>query len=246
MAFGSNLQYFRKLQGGMTQERLAERMGVSRQTISKWEADEAYPEVAKLLELCDVFSCTLDALLREDMVARHEAYSDVRIRTVPGFRMARYVMISPNPEDDVNAYMKAWAERSGLAALPGEHMYIGWDFPFVSMEQQNRFGLRGYAAAYILPEGFEPKCPGVEIARQGDAKYAVVTITDPFQAAFERIPGAYKLILRYLDCNGFKENGAGECLSCFEHAYRKDGVEYMDVYVHADAVCKTPAHSQMA
>ena len=41
---------------------------------------------------------------------------------------------------------------------------IGWDFPFVSLELQNRFGLRGYVAAYVLPEGFETDCSGVEFA----------------------------------------------------------------------------------
>ena len=37
MKLGTNLQYLRRLHGNMTQERLAERMGVSRQTVSKWE-----------------------------------------------------------------------------------------------------------------------------------------------------------------------------------------------------------------
>lgn len=38
------------------------------------------------------------------------------------------------------------------------------------MEQQNRIGLWGYVAEWILPEGFEPKCPGVEIYRQEQVK----------------------------------------------------------------------------
>lgn len=42
MSFGNNLQYLRKLHGGLTQEKLAERMGVSRQTISKWESDDSH------------------------------------------------------------------------------------------------------------------------------------------------------------------------------------------------------------
>ena len=39
MSFGTNLQYLRQLSGGMTQEALAEKLNVSRQTISKWESD---------------------------------------------------------------------------------------------------------------------------------------------------------------------------------------------------------------
>lgn len=51
MKLGANLQYLRKLHGSMTQEKLAERMNVSRQTISKWETGDAYPELDKLMEL---------------------------------------------------------------------------------------------------------------------------------------------------------------------------------------------------
>lgn len=62
MSFGKNLQYLRQLSAGMTQEALAERLNVSRQTISKWEMDAANPEMDKALELCKVFNCTLDDL----------------------------------------------------------------------------------------------------------------------------------------------------------------------------------------
>ena len=56
MSFGKNLQFLRKMHNSMTQEELAERMGVSRQTISKWESETAYPEMEKAFELCqDVY-----------------------------------------------------------------------------------------------------------------------------------------------------------------------------------------------
>ena len=42
MSFGTNLQYLRQLSGNMTQESLAEKMSVSRQTISKWEMDREF------------------------------------------------------------------------------------------------------------------------------------------------------------------------------------------------------------
>ena len=41
MKLGINLQYLRKLHGNMTQEKLAEQMGVSRQTVSKWETGDS-------------------------------------------------------------------------------------------------------------------------------------------------------------------------------------------------------------
>lgn len=63
MSFGENLQFYRK-QKNITQEQLAEQMGVSRQTVSKWEADSSYPEMEKILQLCDMFGCSMDTLLR--------------------------------------------------------------------------------------------------------------------------------------------------------------------------------------
>ena len=64
MSFGKNLQFLRRMRGNMTQEALAEKMQVSRQTVSKWELDAAFPEMDKALELCRIFSCTLDNLFR--------------------------------------------------------------------------------------------------------------------------------------------------------------------------------------
>ncbi len=236
MFFGSNLQYLRKTNGSLTQEKLAERMGVSRQTVSKWESGEALPEIAKLLELCEVFSCKLDDLLRQDMAALASIYTPVEIRHVRSFRMARYVMISPNPEEDIAAWLECWAQNSGLGSAPGyAPIQIGWDFPFVSVEQKNRFGLRGYGAAWILPEGFEPACGGAEIVRQEAADYAVMTIRDPFAAAFDRIPHAYQRILEYLRIGGFKTKHQENILPCFEWVYQRDGITYMDVFIHCES-----------
>lgn len=80
-----------------------------------------------------------------------------------------------------------------------------------------------------MPEGFEPKCPGVEMYSQPSAQYAKITVYDPFQAAFDRIPKGYKKILEYLGANGFKENHGTEFLGCFEEVYEKDGTTCMDI-----------------
>lgn len=72
--FGENLQFYRK-QKSMTQEQLAEQLEVSRQTVSKWEAGASYPEMEKILQLCDLFSCEMDTLLRKDAAALETADS---------------------------------------------------------------------------------------------------------------------------------------------------------------------------
>ena len=66
MTFGENLQFLRK-RGGLTQEDLAEKMEVSRQSVSKWESNSAYPEMDAILRLCDLFGVDMDTLLRGDV-----------------------------------------------------------------------------------------------------------------------------------------------------------------------------------
>ena len=61
--FGKNLTRYRRA-AGLTQEALAEALGVSRQAVGKWEAGAAYPEAEKLPPLADMLHCSLDALLR--------------------------------------------------------------------------------------------------------------------------------------------------------------------------------------
>ena len=62
MSFADRLQAERR-KNGLTQEGLAEAMGVSRQAVSKWEQGEGYPEVEKLLSLADKFGVSLDYLM---------------------------------------------------------------------------------------------------------------------------------------------------------------------------------------
>ena len=63
MSLAENLQYLRAREG-VTQEQLAERLDVSRQSVSKWESSASYPEMDTLLKLCDMFQVDMDTLLR--------------------------------------------------------------------------------------------------------------------------------------------------------------------------------------
>lgn len=63
MNFSENLQALRKAKG-ISQEQLAERLDVSRQAVSKWETDGGYPEIEKIMQLCDIFGVTMDELLK--------------------------------------------------------------------------------------------------------------------------------------------------------------------------------------
>ena len=66
MKFGDNLKSIRKSKK-MSQEDLAEKVNVSRQSVSKWETGEAYPEMNNILELCKIFNCKINDLVHKDM-----------------------------------------------------------------------------------------------------------------------------------------------------------------------------------
>lgn len=62
----------RRIERGMSQEDLAERIYVSRQTISNWENDKTYPDVQSLLLLSVLFDTTVDELIKGDVKAMEE------------------------------------------------------------------------------------------------------------------------------------------------------------------------------
>lgn len=66
MTFGEKLSKLRK-EKNYTQEQLAELLGVSRQAVSKWEADAAYPQTETLIEIGKLFDCSMDYLLKDEI-----------------------------------------------------------------------------------------------------------------------------------------------------------------------------------
>lgn len=62
MELGNNIKELRK-QKGMRQEQLAEAMGVSTASVSKWETNQSYPELTLLAELADFFEVSIDTLI---------------------------------------------------------------------------------------------------------------------------------------------------------------------------------------
>ncbi len=62
MTFGEKLSKLRK-ENNYTQEQLAQILGVSRQSVSKWESDTSYPETDKLICMARMFNCSTDYLL---------------------------------------------------------------------------------------------------------------------------------------------------------------------------------------
>ena len=85
MEFNNKLYELRK-QKGFSQEELASRLNVSRQTVSKWEVGESAPDMEKLVAISDLFEISLDELVLDkapeqnssEQVVRSELYSDIK------------------------------------------------------------------------------------------------------------------------------------------------------------------------
>ena len=66
MNLGNNLFQARK-KAGLSQETVAEKLGVSRQTISKWETDETVPDIYQAKRLAKLYNLSLDELIEFDI-----------------------------------------------------------------------------------------------------------------------------------------------------------------------------------
>lgn len=66
MTIGKKITLLRQM-NNISQEELSDRLSVSRQSVSKWEMDSAYPRIDKLVQMCTLFGITTDELLREEI-----------------------------------------------------------------------------------------------------------------------------------------------------------------------------------
>ena len=75
MKFSNNLQILRK-EANLSQEQLADKLNVSRQAVSKWESNNSYPEMDKLIAMTEIFKCTLDDLVNGNVEKKETNIKD--------------------------------------------------------------------------------------------------------------------------------------------------------------------------
>ena len=93
MEIGHRIKSYRT-QLGMSQDALAERVYVSRQTISSWENDKTYPDVQSLLILSEVFGATIDDLVKGDVEAMTKTLdTDAKTMLRLGFVMLAFLLL---------------------------------------------------------------------------------------------------------------------------------------------------------
>ncbi len=72
MTIGEKITQLRTVEG-ISQEQLAEKISVSRQSVSKWEMDQALPQIDKVLQICELFDISTDELLRDKITLHRNA-----------------------------------------------------------------------------------------------------------------------------------------------------------------------------
>ncbi len=105
MLFSEKLVYLRK-KSGLTQEALAEALGVSRQSVSKWEAAGAMPEMAKIIEISKYFHVSTDFLLLDSMDPSEDGEDQPAEEALSSVAL-----------EDADAYMNYLADRAPKVAL---------------------------------------------------------------------------------------------------------------------------------
>lgn len=81
MNFGVNLKTFR-INNKLSQEELAFKLGVTRQSVSKWEVGTAYPEMTNIVALCTLFNCKITDLINDTIIDYEKFNDDVKEEVV--------------------------------------------------------------------------------------------------------------------------------------------------------------------
>ncbi len=88
MTIGEKIAHLRMAEH-MSQEQLAEKISVSRQSISKWEMDQSYPQIENIIQLCKLFNISADALLQENIAVKtmsSKSHTGTKYFGTDGFR----------------------------------------------------------------------------------------------------------------------------------------------------------------
>ena len=109
MVFSEKLQILRKSKG-MTQEELAEKLGVSRQAVAKWESSLVYPDIYNLVQISNLMNVSVDYLVKEQ---------DCEVSPVPEQRTDLDELIAFRLEANVNTY--AAYKNEVAATRPESH-----------------------------------------------------------------------------------------------------------------------------
>ena len=180
MTLGEKLQKLRKARH-LTQEELATQIGVSRQSLSKWESDGALPDTANIITLADLFGVSTDYLLREAEAADAPA-APVKEAPIPepsvSQPIAPIVQVMPSQQKKntpptilvigsvlLVLGILVWLTLLILSAIHPCTFYQGQDY---------WDGLQGYIRTYKLQDLYHASLAAIVIGLVTDITYGVL------------------------------------------------------------------------
>ena len=120
MIFSEKLQVLRKNKG-YTQEALAEKLGVSRQAVAKWESGQIYPDISNLIQISDLMNVSVDYLVKDrDCAVNIKPQQDADLDELIAFRL----------EANVNTYAAFMNEVDATRPSSHDFRYENGDYVY--------------------------------------------------------------------------------------------------------------------
>lgn len=143
MGLGSRIQKLR-IDNGLTQEKMAEMLSVTRQSISKWEMDQSLPELDKIVMISKLFSVGTDEILLEEKEIKEQRQQAIHLGSiyliVRDFEQSisfyeKLLAMTVSTRNCGNKFAEFYFDNKCLALmnesnLPGHH-YVDGDYKFV-------------------------------------------------------------------------------------------------------------------
>lgn len=152
MQIGEKLKQKRS-EAGWSQEALAERIGVSRQTVSNWENNRSYPDIGSILRLSDLYGISLDELLKEDTNMRKHV-EETAVLPLRWWNILCGLTIALFP---LNTLLHYWGAATGamvlkILALIFIPVLIFTRWKFTGGEKKELYIISGFYAFILIGE----------------------------------------------------------------------------------------------
>ena len=119
MKIGEKISNLRVI-AGMSQEQLAESLDVSRQSVSKWEMDQALPQIDKVLQLCEIFKISTDQLLLDKIEINKSDRKGNKYFGTDGFRGEANVSLTSMQAYKVGRFL-GWYYSNEISGVKSNH-----------------------------------------------------------------------------------------------------------------------------
>lgn len=116
MDIGKNIKKFR-LENELTQEQLAEKLGVSMQAVSRWETSITYPDIILLPLLAEIFNCTTDELLAVDNLKKEKDIKEILSKNEKLWNEGRIKEMESLIASSLTKYPNSWELKNALLSI---------------------------------------------------------------------------------------------------------------------------------